>query len=526
MMRAAAPAASHDAPLLWTYLRRAASEEGDRTALVHGGIRLSYAELASEAEALAAALAAAGVRVGDVVSYQLPNGREAILTALAALRIGAVANPIVPIYRRKEVSFIVAQAKPAVIFAPAAYRGFNHADMMVEIAGAATSVISCGGDVPGAIAFDRFLEGYRGRGCALPDASPDADALLLYTSGTEGDPKGVRHSQRNLIVEAKSVIAATDVTADDPIFMASPLTHITGFMYGSILSVVLRTKLCLMDGWAADAAADMISVEGCTWTAGATPFLQGLLDDRLADRIATLKKFRCGGADVPPKLIRDARARGIRAMRTYGCSEHPTISGGVFDDPGKAATTDGRVHAANAVRIVDLDDETKVLAAGAMGEIQSRGPEVFLGYRDPGLDSKAFTPDGWLRTGDIGRLDEQGYITVIGRKKDIIIRKGENISAKEIEDLLIEMPEIALVAVVGIPDAERGEMTVAVCVPAPHASPTLAAITRHLERAGLARQKFPERLELVAELPMNAAGKIRKVDIRKRLAAMLEKADA
>lgn len=526
IMRAATGAANEAAPLLWTHLRRAAAEAGGRAAVVHGTTRLSYDDLAARAEALAAALVTTGVKAGDVVSYQLPNGIEAILVALAALRIGAVANPVIPIYRRKEVSFIVGQARPAIVFASASYRGFAHARMMVELTGTSATVVSCGGPCNGAIGFEDFLSPHLGRRAAALDAHPDADALLLYTSGTEGDPKGVRHSQRNLVFEARSVIAATDVSAEDPIFIASPLTHITGFMYGSILSVVLRTKLCLMDGWTAEAAADMIHAEGCTWTAGATPFLQGLLDPHLAGRIAALKKFRCGGADVPPKLIREAQARGMRAMRTYGCSEHPTISGGVYDDPEKAATTDGRVHPANAVRIVDLDDETVVLPRGRVGEIQSRGPEVFLGYRDSRLDAKAFTPDGWLRTGDIGTLDADGYVTVVGRRKDIIIRKGENISAKEVEDLVIEMAEIAQVAIVGVPDVERGEIMVAVCVPSPGAAPTLAALTAHLDRAGLARQKFPERLELVAELPMNAAGKIRKVDIRRQLAAETEKAPA
>lgn len=525
-MRAALEASGAADPLLWPYLRRAVARDGTRDAVVHAGDRLSYAALAARAEALAAAIEAAGVRPGDVISYQLPNGIEAILVALAALRIGAIANPIIPIYRRKEVSFIVGQAQPAIIFAQATYRGFEHARMMVDLTAGSVIVVACGGDCDGATGFDAFLAPHLGAATALPDALPDADALLLYTSGTEGDPKGVRHSQRNLVVEARSVIDATDVGADDALFMASPLTHITGFMYGSVLAVVLGAKLCLTDGWTPDVAASVIEAERCTWAVGATPFLQGLLEPRLAARISSLGKFRCGGADVPPKLIREAQARGMRAMRTYGCSEHPTISGGVFDDPEKAATTDGRVHPANSVRIVDLDDETVQLPHGRVGEIQSRGPEVFLGYRDSRLDAKAFTPDGWLRTGDIGTLDADGYVTVVGRKKDIIIRKGENISAKEVEDLVVEMPGIAQVAIVGVPDVERGEMMVAVCVPVPGAAPTLADLVSHLERAGLARQKFPEDLKLVSELPMNAAGKIRKVDIRRQLCAETEERSA
>lgn len=511
---------------LWGYLDAHRAATPERTALVHGTGRLTFAELCADAEALALGLVDLGARPGDTISYQMPNHVETVLIVLAALRIGAICNPVITIYRSREVAFLLQDARARFVFAPLSYRGFDHAEMIAPLArDVGAELITCGGELDGQPDFAGLLA--RGRAlladgvAGLPaEVDPECDALFLYTSGTEGQPKGVRHSQATLLHEARNVLAATGLTADDALFMGSPLTHITGFAYACVAGPLLGAKTCLLDIWDIEAATALIEREGCAWTVGATPFLQGLLEDPAkAERIRSLRVFRCGGADVPPSLIRKAQGRGIRAMRTYGCSEHPTISGGVADDPARAATTDGRVHPQNRVRIVDLDDETVVLPPGAVGEIQSQGPEVFRGYVDARLDARAFTPDGWLRTGDIGHLDPENYLTVVGRKKDIIIRKGENISAKEIEDLILELPQVRQCAAVGVPDAERGEMMVAVCVLLPGTALTLSDITAHLLAAGIARQKFPERLELIGAMPMNAAGKIRKVDLRRQFAA-------
>ncbi|VVT00938.1 AMP-binding protein [Hoeflea sp. EC-HK425] len=511
------PHSKMDAPgLLWDYLNRVADQDPGRIALVHSEGRLDYGTLRQQGLDLAAGLVALGVKPGDTVSYQLPNWAETAVIVLAAMRIGAICNPIIPIYREREVRFILTQARARVVFVPHTYRRFDYVGLVDPIARElGAELVTCRGPKSGARSYDNLLELGRASSVSLPDANPDVDTLYLYTSGTEGRPKGVRHSQRTLLNEARSVIEATELIATDPLFMGSPLSHITGFMYASIAGVVLGAKVCLQDIWNVPAAIDLIESEGCAWTVGATPFLQGLLEHPEPERLNSLRVFRCGGADVPPSLIRKAQARGIRAMRTYGCSEHPTISGNVADDPAKAAVTDGRVHRSNRVRIVDIDDESQIMAIGMVGEIQSSGPEVFLGYVDATLDQKAFTSDGWLRTGDLGTLDAQGYVTITGRKKDIIIRKGENISSKEIEDAILELPMISSCAVIGVPDAERGEMMVAVCVPRGDARPGLGDITSHLTSAGFAKQKFPERLELVEVLPMNAAGKIRKVDLRK-----------
>ena len=511
--------------LLWSHLDRALTDRPRHTALVHGAGRLTYAELHRDAEALALGLAALGAKSGDTISYQMPNWRETVLIALAAMRLGAICNPIIPIYRAKEVSFILDNARSRFVFVPRHYRGFDHAGLIGPLAKeVGATMIVCQSADASALHFEQVIAQGRAlqeRGAArdLPSVDPSSDALYLYTSGTEGVPKGVRHTHKTIMNEARSVIAATRLSAHDTLFMGSPLTHITGFLYATVVGFVLQTKICLLDVWNIRDAADLIEKESCVWTVGATPFLQGLIQDpELAQRIHSLKIFRCGGADVPPDLIRRANALGIRAMRTYGCSEHPTISGGVDDDPAKAAVTDGRVHPQNRVRIVDLDDDDHVMGFGQIGEIQTRGDELFVGYVDASLNSRAFTPDGWFRTGDIGTIDAENYVTVVGRRKDIIIRKGENISAKEVEDLISELPQVSQCAVIGIPDPERGEMLCAVCVLSPEAKLDLAFLVAHLERCGMARQKWPERLEVIAEMPMNAAGKIRKVDLRAQFA--------
>ncbi len=509
------PSGPADARLLWDALERASRERPDQIAVAHPTGRISYAELVREANALAQGLLALGAKPGDTISYQMPNCIETTLIVLAAMRIGAICNPIITIYRAREVSFILQDAKARFVFCPATYRGFDYARMLAPLAAAqGTRLIVCDDRARGVGSFRHLVDSGRERSMALPQVDPAADALYLYTSGTEGKPKGVRHSQATLLAEARSVCAATALTSADTLVLGSPLSHITGFMYAASAGPVLGAKVCLLDIWNVHEAASLIEREQCTWTVGATPFLQMLLEEPgIAEQIRSLRIFRCGGADVPPQLIRRAQERGIRAMRTYGCSEHPTVSGGVAADPAKASTTDGRVHVDNRVRIVDLEVE-RVLPTGEVGEIQTSGPELFLGYVDRSLDKKAFTPDGWFKTGDLGRLDGDSYLTIVGRRKDIIIRKGENISAKEVEDLILELPEVRQCAVIGVPDRDRGEMVVAVCVPAENRALTLDRISAHLAQAGIARQKFPEKLEMVGEMPMTAAGKIRKVDLR------------
>jgi cyclohexanecarboxylate-CoA ligase len=511
-----------DQALLWPYVLANAQRDPQGTALVHTGGRVSFADLVADANALARGLECLGIGAGDVVSYQLPNWLETCVLVLALMRLGAVANPIVPIFRRKELSFILKESRSKALFVPIRYREFDYFGLAQELSReSALKIVTCRGEQPHTPSLASLLEQYRGQSplCALPD--PDADAFLIYTSGTVGNPKGVRHSQRTLITEALSLRSVNRLSAGNVGLLPSPLTHITGVMYGNFLPAVSAGTLCLMDLWTPSGAARLIESERCQWLIGATPFLQGLVSDPEVRRydLSSLQLVRCGGADVSPKLIRDARALGITAVRTYGSTEHPGISGIAAQDAEKSALTDGKVHDHIEIRIVDPEHESRILPLGQVGEIHSRGPELFLGYQDPSLNADAFTADGWFRTGDLGFLDAQRYLTIVGRRKDIIIRKGENISAKEVEDALIELPSLERVAVIGVPDPERGEMVVAVCVAKPGASVSLADLTAHLKRCGMARQKYPERIELLDQLPMTAAGKVRKVEIRARFAA-------
>jgi cyclohexanecarboxylate-CoA ligase len=514
--------------LLWSYVNANAERFGAKTAAVHAGGRSTFASLRTDAEMLAASLLELGVRPGDVVSHQLPNWGEALVIVLAALRIGAVVNPIVPIFRRHETGFMLRECESRLIFVPGVFRGFDHAGMARDLMQGGDvpqlkQVITCRASVPGLLDFDSLMK--RGHAATLPPLARghdvvDRDAFLLYTSGTSGNPKGVRHSQRTLVSEAVSLLAVTGLTDKDIGVMASTVGHVTGAMYSHVLPQVAGSTVCLMEQWTPKDAAELIAREGCTWMSGATPFLQGLMVDPDAQRndMSSFNHFRCGGAQVPPQLIRDAIARGIHAVRCYGATEYPTVSGISWGDPEKAATTDGQVHEHVEIRIVDLADESRVLGPGEPGEVLVRGPERFLGYRDARHDRDGLTADGWYRTGDIGFVDAERYLTISGRRKDIIIRKGENISAREVEDALAEHPSIAEVAIIGVPDAERGEMVTAVCVakPAASAALTLAGIAQFLEQAGFARQKTPERLEIVAAMPMTAAGKIRKDELRTR----------
>ena len=508
---------------VWGRVRANAQQRGRETVIVAGERHIDFATLADEAESIAAALHARGLKQGDVISFQLPNWAEAIVIVLAILRIGAIANPIVTIYRQRELGHILRDARAKAIFVPESLRGFEHAQAVADLA------------LPG---VERIFT-VRGQGKKWPDyeallregrtlpAAPEATrsvdelAVILYTSGTSGAPKGVMHSQKTLLIDSTASLRFAGVQPGQPNLVVSPIGHITGLNHACFVPQIAGTRMVLMEEWNPVRAAQLIASERVHWMAGATPFLQALLDDPNIDPadLATLKTFRCGGADVPVQLIRAAAARGIEATRCYGCTEVPTVSGITPGDPERNATTDGKVHDEVDIRVVALDDETRMLSPGESGELQVRGPEMFLGYTDPQQTAEAVTPDGWFRTGDIGRVDGERYVTVMGRRKDIIIRKGENLSAREIEEVLSEHPDVIEVAVIGLPDPQRGEMVTAV-VRSRNPNLVLGDITRFLDGVGLARQKYPERLELVDTMPMTPAGKIRKVELRERFQAM------
>ena len=506
---------------IWHAFAATAQRVGARSAVVEGDARTSFTALADAAERLAGGLAARGVAAGDVVAFQLPNWTETLVVLLAAARLGAVANPILPIYRRREVRFILAESAARVVFVPGRYRDCDHAamvrDLRAELPALADVVVVR--ETPA-----RDESAWRDV-AVVPAAPPAADgsavALLIYTSGTTADAKGVLHSHDTLLAETRSLGSVHGLDERDVVLMPSPLTHISGIVHALLVPAVFGTTAVLVDRWEPGDALARIAAEGVTYMVGAPTFLRDLAHHPELARhdVRRFRLFSCGGAAVDPTLVREAAARlGCVAKRVYGSTEFPTITTtGPDDPPERRVDSEGRAIGANELRLVDEADAP--VPAGQEGEILARGPECFLGYRNPALDAESFTADGWFRTGDLGTLDAAGYLRITGRRKDIIIRKGENISARELEDLLAAHPAVAEAAIVGLPDAIAGEIACAVVRLRPGApTPTLAGVAEHLTAQGLSRRKLPERLEVVDDFPRTASGKIVKRVLRERLA--------
>jgi cyclohexanecarboxylate-CoA ligase len=468
-------------------LARQAAAQPAKTAVVDADGRLAYGELDAVVDEVAAALRHAGVGPGDVVSSQLANGIPSLALCFAASRIGAIHNPIVTIYRDRELDFIRTQAQSARFV-----------------------------DDPADDLFHFSVK--KGHMTTIPDANAGAEhapRFLLYTSGSTADPKGVLHSERTLLAECAAQARYHRMTGDEVFVMPSPVGHISGLLYGILLPVWLGATSVLMPDWDPGRFLELVEAERGTFCGGATPFLQGVVDhpDLARYDTSSLKLFPCGGADVPPDLIRRAiRRLGVRTGRGYGSTEFPSItsSAGPDETEDRRAETDGRPIGANEVRVRG--------EPGADGEIEARGPELFLGYRDSALDADAFSPDGWFRTGDLGVVDADGYLTVTGRLKDVVVRSGEKISARELEDLLGDHAKVASVAVVAVPDPRTGERACA-CVVArdPSDPPALAELGEFLLARGLSRRKLPEQLAIVDVLPTTASGKVDKQALRDRV---------
>jgi cyclohexanecarboxylate-CoA ligase len=512
-----------DGSLIDTALVVRAGRQPDRLAVVDADRHLTYGELDELVRRAAAGLRRLGVRRGEAVAWQLPNWLEAVVVHHAVLRLGAVSTPIIPIYRHREVGFILRQSRARTLVVPSSFRGFDHLrmvdDLRAELPDLRT-VIGVRGE------RDTFRELVEEPADTGPGDEHTADdiALLLYTSGTTSAPKGVLHNHHTLEYENRSIIDLFGLTGEDTVFMPSPVSHITGILYGLHLPFTLGTAVVLQDVWNPADALALLERHRCSVVIGATPFLHGLVHhpDRSRYDLSALRVFGCGGADVPPELIRHGEeSLGCTATRIYGSTEFPTLSGGNADDPlEKRATTDGRPLGTARGRAVTEDD--RPVACGSVGELQVRGPELFVGYLDPELNTAAFTDDGWFRTGDRAVIDVDGYVQITGRTKDIIVRGGENISAKEIEDLLFEHPDIADVAVVGMPDPVMVERICAYVVPAhPSAAPTFDDILTFLRAQQIANQKLPERLEIIDRLPRTATGKIQKFVLRDHVRARL-----
>lgn len=519
--RTGVPAADAYAAGLWVSttladtLAEAAEQTPQRILLVDGDIELTCRELHTQASMLAGAMLAR-LPVGSVVSFMLPNWHEAAVVYLAATMSGMVVNPILPSLRDAELAFILADSGSRMFFAPEQFRGHDYAAMLTRV--------TAGLADPPEVVLVRGSTGDYGAllaaaapPTALPAVDPDAVRLLLYTSGTTGHPKGVLHSHNSINALIRQLGQHWMIEPGDRFLVPSPIAHIGGSIYAFECPLLLGTTAVLMDTWNPDTAVKLMLTRRCTHVAGATPFLAQLLTAarRAGTRLPDLKLFICGGASVPASLVREAAGyfHGAVITRVYGSSEVPVTTVGSLgaEDLSHAAETDGRAG------IADIKLVGHTGAPAGEGEIYVRGPQMLLGYQHPADEHGCFDEQGYFGTGDLGRWVDGDYLLVTGRLKDVIIRNGENISAREVEDILLGHPGIAEIAVVGVPDARTGERACAVIVPAGETAPDVADLRAMLTDHGVALFKAPELVSIWDELPKNDAGKVVKQKIRATL---------
>jgi acyl-CoA synthetase (AMP-forming)/AMP-acid ligase II len=493
---------------IWSRLRPADTDLGD---------------VAARARALAGSLGRLGVKPGDVVAFQLPNWLEAAVTFFGVALTGAALVPIVHFYGPHEVGYVLRESGARVLVTADSFGHLDYLGALEELrpglpALEHVAVVGESPPPPGAVTFASLLEGAPVDGAVAVD--PAAAAVVGYTSGTTAAPKGVIHSHRSLLAELRQV-TGMGATGATPILTGAPVGHAIGMQAGLLLPVFRGMAIHLIDVWDPPRVLAAMLETGVTSGAGSTFFLQSLLDDPscTAAHRALMAHVGLGGAPVPPAFADRARDAGISIVRSYGSTEHPSTTGSTHDDPyERRSYTDGRPLPGVELRLVD--EHGRDVAVGTAGEIHSRGPDLFAGYTDPALTAAAVDADGWYATGDIGVLDGDGALTITDRVKDVIIRGGENISAAEVEDLLLRMPGVAEVAVVAAPDPRLGEHACAFLRVRPGAgAPDLPAVRAHLEAAGLARQKWPEELRTVDALPRTPSGKVKKFELRARLRA-------
>ena len=489
---------------------------GDAAFRVRSAVRPwqgTFAEVDLSARALAGALHDQGVGPGDVIMFQLPNWVEAGITFWAAAYLGAVVVPVVHFYGPKEVDYILRAVSPAVVVTADRFTRNDYLEtyggLLSGRPGTRWLVVGdppAGGLPAPAVSFDSCLGADPVDG-PLP-VDPGAPAIIGFTSGTTRDPKGVIHSHRTIGCETRQLDYMFP-GGGPPNITGAPVGHFIGMLNAFLVPLLRDRSVNLIDVWDPGAVLKMMLEEGLSMGGGATYFLTSLLDhpDFTADHLALMPFAGLGGSPVPEAVTRRATDLGIRAFRSYGSTEHPSITGSLIDDPEvKRLTTDGRVLPGVEIRL-DAD-----------GQILSRGPDCFLGYIDPQLTAAVFDEEGWYRTGDVGVLDADGYLTITDRISDIIIRGGENISAAEIEELLMQLDQVAEVCVVAEPDQRLGEHAAAVVrVREGMDPPTMEEMRTHLSGAGLARQKWPEALYRVDDLPRTPSGKVQKFVLRQQL---------
>ena len=484
---------------------------------------LSYAELGQAVRRIALGLTALGIGPGDVVAAQLPNWWQFTALHLACVRIGAVLNPLMPIFRQRELSYMLSFGEAKAMVVPKSYRGFDYPGMIAELRGEVPSlehlfvIGGTGEDSFDAYFVDRAWEEEMDGAAVFAERKPGPNdvCLLMYTSGTTGEPKGVMHTHNTLIGNIVKYVERVGLGRQDVVLMASPLAHLTGFLYGLMMPIMLGGRAVLMDVWDPDRAARIVDVEGVSFTMASTPFLSDLSASPAVDEcdMSSLHTFLTAGAPIPGVLVQRASERlGVLVISCWGMTENGGVTTTKRDDPpDKAIETDGTPIDGMEVRVVGGDGAP--LPAGEEGRLEARGMASFAGYlKKPELYGT--DDEGWLKTGDLARIDADGYIRITGRSKDVIIRGGENVPVVEVEDLLYRHPAIQDAAIVAMPDERLGERGCAFVTLKDGEALGFADMVAFLEDQKLAKTYLPERLEVIHEMPRTPSGKIQKFRLR------------
>ncbi|EJB9956929.1 medium-chain fatty-acid--CoA ligase [Escherichia coli] len=505
------------------YWQQTARAMPDKIAVVDNhGASYTYSALDHAASCLANWMLAKGIESGDRIAFQLPGWCEFTVIYLACLKIGAVSVPLLPSWREAELVWVLNKCQAKMFFAPTLFKQTRPVDLILPLQNQLPQLQQLVGvdklaPATSALSLSQIIADNTPLTTAIT-VHGDELAAVLFTSGTEGLPKGVMLTHNNILASERAYCARLNLTWQDVFMMPAPLGHATGFLHGVTAPFLIGARSVLLDIFTPDACLALLEQQRCTCMLGATPFvydLLNLLEKQPAD-LSALRFFLCGGTTIPKKVARECQQRGIKLLSVYGSTESSPHAVVNLDDPlSRFMHTDG--YAAAGVEIKVVDDARKTLPPGCEGEEASRGPNVFMGYFDePELTARALDEEGWYYSGDLCCMDEAGYIKITGRKKDIIVRGGENISSREVEDILLQHPKIHDACVVAMPDERLGERSCAyVVLKAPHHSLSLEEVVVFFSRKRVAKYKYPEHIVVIEKLPRTASGKIQKFLLRK-----------
>lgn len=505
------------------YWQQTARAMPDKIAVVDNhGASYTYSALDHAASCLANWMLAKGIESGDRIAFQLPGWCEFTVIYLACLKIGAVSVPLLPSWREAELVWVLNKCQAKMFFAPTLFKQTRPVDLILPLQNQLPQLQQIVGvdklaPATSSLSLSQIIADNTSLTTAITTHG-DELAAVLFTSGTEGLPKGVMLTHNNILASERAYCARLNLTWQDVFMMPAPLGHATGFLHGVTAPFLIGARSVLLDIFTPDACLALLEQQRCTCMLGATPFVYDLLNvlEKQPADLSALRFFLCGGTTIPKKVARECQQRGIKLLSVYGSTESSPHAVVNLDDPlSRFMHTDG--YAAAGVEIKVVDDARKPLPPGCEGEEASRGPNVFMGYFDePELTARALDEEGWYYSGDLCRMDEAGYIKITGRKKDIIVRGGENISSREVEDILLQHPKIHDACVVAMSDERLGERSCAyVVLKAPHHSLSLEEVVAFFSRKRVAKYKYPEHIVVIEKLPRTTSGKIQKFLLRK-----------